>query len=150
MYLKTDELHRIQEYVLQNGLTIPEVREDIVDHLCCIVEEKVKEGVDFESAFQTAQQLISETDIRKIQTDTLYFLTIKKQLIMIKAIFVTAYISATFFVMGLFFIRFGYVLELPEIIGFAMLLGSVVTFSMGFLPTLFLHKYKRYIEAIKA
>ena len=150
MRLKTDELHRIQHYVVQNGLTIPDVQEDIVDHLCCIIEKKIGEDFDFERAFEAAQQLISKNDIQQIQKDTLYFLTIKKQLIMIKAIFITAYASAAFLVLGIFFVSFGYILNLPEIIGFAMLLASASIFCLGFLPVLFLHNYHKYVARIKA
>ena len=150
MHLKTDEFHLIQNYVVQNGLSIPDVQEDIIDHLCCIVEVKLGEGIDFERAFQLAQQTISKNDIQQIQKDTIYFLTIKNQLFMIKAIFITAYVSMALLVTGLFFAIFGYVLDLPDIIGFSFLLGSATIFCTGFLPTLFLHKYKRYIEQIKA
>jgi hypothetical protein len=150
MYLKPDELICIQQYVLQNGLTITEVQEDIVDHLCCTVEEKINEGIDFEEAFQAAQQLISKKEILQIQKDTIYYLTIKKQLIMIKAIFITAYASVAFLISGSLLIAFGDIIYLPQIIGFAMLLTSVSIFSLGFLPLLFLHKYKRYTEGLKA
>lgn len=150
MHLRNDELERIQQYVVENGLNIPEVRDDVVDHLCCLVEDTLMEGGDFEAAFQAARQLIPQNDIQQIQNDTIYFLTIKKQLTMIKGIFITAYISAALLVFGLFFTFFGYVLELPDIIGFAMVLGSAATFALGFLPALLLHRYKGYIDGIKA
>ena len=149
MYLNTEELHRIQHYVVQNGLTIPAVQEDVVDHLCCIVEKKIGEGIDFEKAFEAARQLISKSDLQQIQKDTYYFLTIKKRLIMIKAIFITAYASAIFLVSGILLVTFGYILKLPEIIGFSMLLASTSIFCLGFLPTLFLHKYRKYVERIE-
>ena len=150
MHLIIEQLQIIQDYVIQNGLTIPEVQEDVVDHLCCMVEHKIGEGMDFENAFEIVQESISKNDIQQIQKDTIYFLTIKKQLIMIKAIFITAYISIAFFVSGLLFINFGYVLGLQDIIGFAMLLASLSFFCLGFLPALFLHKYRRYVEQVKA
>ena len=150
MHLRTDELDQIQLYVDKSGLTIPEVRDDIVDHLCCIVENRIGEGNDFDTAFLAARGFISQNDIQQIQEDTIYFLTIKKQLIMIKGIFITAYISAALLVFGIFFIAFGYVLELPDIIGFSMLLGSAAIFTLGFLPTWFLQKYRNAVDGIKA
>ena len=150
MFLTFDQIHCIQHYVHQNGLTIQEVQEDIVDHLCCIVEEKLGEGIDFEKSFQAAQQIITQNDIKQIQNDTIYFLTIKKHVIMIKAMFITAYASLVFFVSGAFLFAFGDVLLLPDIIGFAMMLGSATIFSFGFLPIMFFLKYKRYVEGIKA
>ena len=150
MHLTIDELGRIQQYVVQNGLTIPEVQDDVIDHLCCLVEEKAAEGMDFETAFQLAQQLIPQDDIQQIQEDTIYYLTIKNHLTMIKALFITAYVSAVLLLLGIFFSVFGHELQLPGIVGFAMVLGGASVFCFGFLPMLFYQRYKRYTEQIRA
>lgn len=150
MYLTTDQLDRIQQYVVQNGLTIPEVQEDVIDHLCCLVEKKAGEGLDFENAFQLARELIPQDDIQQLQKDTIYYLTIKNRLLMIKALFITAYVSAVFLVLGIFFFIFGPELHLPGILGFVMVLTGATTLCFGFLPILFYQRYQKYTESIKA
>lgn len=150
MHLKTDELYRIQQYVVQNGLTIPEVQDDVIDHLCCLVEEKAREGIDFETAFQAAQELIPQDDVHQIQKDTIYYLTIKNRLVMIKTLFITAYASAVLLVLGIFLAVFGHEIGLPGIVSFATIWTGAAIFCFGFLPVLFYQKYKQYTEQIKA
>ena len=145
-----DRLQIIQQYVANSGLDIPEVQEDVIDHLCCLVEIKMEEGFDFSEAFQDAQQYLPENDIKDIQTDTIYFLTIKKSIIMIKTIFISGYLSVLFYILGVFLGRYGTGLGSGMMISFFLTLASVLTFCFVFLPALFMYGYKRFIGNVKA
>ena len=62
MLLTFEQLEIIQQYVSENGLLILEVQEDVVDHLCCLIEEKMEEGFDFENGNRREIQTDPEPD----------------------------------------------------------------------------------------
>lgn len=152
MLLNFEQLQTIQEYVADSGLQILEVQEDVVDHLCCLVEEKMEKGFDFESALMDAQQYFSVNDLKAIQEDTIYYLTIKKRIIMIKTIFISGYLSVIFYVLGAVFANYGFAIldDSTGIVAFAFVWMSVTTFCFVFLPALFLFGYKRFINVVRS
>ena len=149
MLLNIEQIEIIQQYVIESGLDIPEVQEDVIDHICCLVEEKMEEGFDFNQAFQDAQQYLPANDIKDIQEDTIYFLTIKKRIIMIKTIFISGYLSVLFYVLGVFMQNYLVGLEYGMIAAFILTLTSVLTFCFVFLPALFMYGYKKFMGSIK-
>ena len=68
MHLNIEQLQIIQQYVANSGLDIPEVQEDVIDHLCCLVEIKMEEGFDFSEAFQDACLLYTSPSPRDLST----------------------------------------------------------------------------------
>jgi len=152
MLLNIEQLQIIQQYVADSGLDILEVQEDVIDHLSCLIEDKMEQGVDFENAFTDAQQYFSTNDLKAIQEDTIYYLTIKKRIIMIKTIFISAYLSVIFYIVGVFIGQYGsaFLGYTSAYVAFAFVAMSMTTFCFVFLPALFLFGYRRFINIIKA
>ena len=150
MHLNIEQLQIIQQYVADSGLEILEVQEDVIDHICCLVEENMKAGFDFDQAFLDAKQYLPSDDIKIIQEDTVYFLTIKKNIIMIKTIFISGYFSVLFYVLGFFVGKYGGGFNTGMITSFVLVLASVLTFCFIFLPALFMFGYKKFIGNVKA
>lgn len=152
--LTRSEIERVQAYLRTHGLTHEEVLEDVLDHIACELETLMESGLDFESAFSQAQELFSPEEVKNIQSDTLYFLTIKNTRIMIKGIFISAYLSVALFAIG---IGFGFFFEQALgdpltgnlLAGLCKFMGAAV-FSFGFLPLFFLYGYKRFMKQIVA
>ena len=78
------------------------------------------------------------------------FLTIKKNIIMIKTIFISGYLSVLFYVLGFFIKNYFPGFDSAMIIAFALILASVITFCFVFLPALFMYGYKKFIASVKA
>ncbi|MEM6804586.1 MAG: hypothetical protein AAGD28_28710 [Bacteroidota bacterium] len=152
--LKDYEIAHMRDYLIQHGLTYEDVRDDVLDHLCCEVEDLLKEGRAFEEAFEEAREDFSPEEIATIQSDTLYYLTIKRTLIMIKGIFISAYLALAFFAIGFGFnYFFGEALQDPYLGPFLAGLfkfAGISIFSFAFLPLFFLYGYKRFTKQMLA
>ena len=150
--LKDYEIAHMRDYLIQHGLSYEEVQDDVLDHLCCEVEDLLKEGKAFEAAFEEAREDFSPEEIATIQSDTLYYLTIKRTRIMIKGIFISAYLALAIFALGFgfdFFFReaLGDPLTANLLAGLCKFMGISI-FSFGFLPLFFFYGYKRFMKQV--
>ena len=51
MRVSDEQLFQIQGYLISEGLTDVSLQEDLADHFCCVIEEEMQEGGDFQLAF---------------------------------------------------------------------------------------------------
>ncbi|MEL6257041.1 MAG: hypothetical protein AAFR87_33915 [Bacteroidota bacterium] len=150
--LKDYEIAHMRDYLIQHGLSYEDVQDDVLDHLCCEVEDLLKEGKAFEEAFEEARKDFSPEEIATIQSDTLYYLTIKRTCIMIKGIFISAYLALALFAFSFGFdFLFGVALNDPAtgnlLSGLCKFMG-VSIFSFAFLPLFVLYGYKRFMKQL--
>lgn len=72
MYLLSiKQIQRIEQDVLQENITFSHLHHDLVDHVCCDVEERVKKGIEFELAYTQVRQEIGLKGLKQIQQETL-------------------------------------------------------------------------------
>ena len=149
MYLSNPQIESIESYLIRHGLEVREVREDVLDHICCEIEKSLEKEEDFAAAFAAVKETFSPQEIATIQTDTHYFLTFKSSLLMVKGIFISAYaaLSLYAFPLGLqnFFVYF-LGPDLGTMLLAVMKAGSVSLFCFVFLPLLFLYGYRRFTD----
>ena len=150
--LEKSEIQQIKSYLESNGLEYEEVLDDVLDHICCELEEMLAEGKEFNQAFAEVQEVFSPEEVNTIQSDTTYFLTIKKTITMIKGIFITGYISVALYALAFglapFFSFIFHGTELSFMLTGIFKLASVSTFCFGFLPLLFMYGYKRFTKQL--
>lgn len=60
----------IQE-VARAGITFSHLREELVDHLCCDIENAMQQGMSFENAFEKIRDSVGNKKLKKIQEDTI-------------------------------------------------------------------------------
>ena len=150
--LASHEIEEMRSYLIEHGLSYEEVRDDVLDHLCCEVEIFLGKGKSFVEAFKEVQEDFDPQEIANIQSDTHYYLTIKKSLIMIKGIFISAYLALAIFALGFgfdFFFReaLGDPLTANLLAGLCKFMGISI-FSFGFLPLFFFYGYKRFMKQV--
>lgn len=152
--LQPTHIITIRQYLIANGLKTPSVLDDFLDHFCCLVEEKMWKGQAFEEAFSDTAALIGPVDVLEIQKDTTYFLTIKSRIMLVKGIFITAFLSVFCYVFGS--LMYG-LLSMPPVgnpeLGY-MLQGLLRTtglgiFCFGFLPFLFRFGYAQFVAKLQ-
>jgi hypothetical protein len=114
-----------------------EMKEDLIDHFCCAIEEEMKKGLNFEKSYEKAYQNICPDGFDEIQHETVFLLTNKKIKAMKRLMYVSGYLSAIGITTTVF-------MKLCHIMGghIALLLTSAVLVFL-FLPVLFLNLYKR-------
>jgi hypothetical protein len=74
--LSASQIVWIQEEIRNKGITDPVLEDDLLDHICCIVEENVANGFSFEQAFDVVLEKFGPAGLRKIQTETTYLLNL--------------------------------------------------------------------------
>lgn len=142
MYCLSDEqIDYILNDIRRNGVEMEDLQLNLLDHICCIIEQELKEDDDFEQFYRQTVKRFYRTNLREIEEETIDLLTFKNYYAMKKALIVSGASSVTAFIAGSFF-KFMY---LP---GASILLTlGIVSFSLLFLPLLFILK-SREVKAV--
>jgi hypothetical protein len=74
-----DNFERIKGDLVSRGLTYDRLIDDVLDHVCCMVEEYMSEGKDFESSYDQVLETIGKRALPEIQHQTLLNLDKKFQ-----------------------------------------------------------------------
>lgn len=74
-----DNYERIKSDLVRMGLTYDRLIDDMLDHVCCMVEEYMDDGEDFESSYSQVLDTIGEKTLPEIQHQTLLNLDKKFQ-----------------------------------------------------------------------
>jgi hypothetical protein len=132
---------------VEKDVSNEQLRNDLLDHYCCYIEEQMENGSDFEVAYNNAFVAITPNGMHEIQEELFFLLTFKKQTNMKRIIYGFGFFAAFFISTGLMF----KVMHWPgatvmTVVGFAMLIITVVallvnaTKYMGALPVV--HKLR--------
>lgn len=70
--LTPQQIDIVSRYVKMHNIVFSHLCDDLIDHLCCDLEESVRKGVEFNEAFRQLKQKIGKGGLTKIQQDTLY------------------------------------------------------------------------------
>ncbi len=62
-----ENYERIKADLVGRGLTYNRLIDDLLDHVCCLVEEYMFEGYDFESSYKQVLESIGEKPFRAQQ-----------------------------------------------------------------------------------
>ena len=101
--LKDEQLEQIRQDIERSNLSIPMVKDDLLDHFCCTVESKMGEGHTFESAYHSAWKKICPNGLDEIQEETLYLLNAPKIIIMKKVMYSIGLIASICISLGWLF-----------------------------------------------
>ena len=135
MYTLTDEqIDFILTDIKQRGVEMEDLQLNLLDHVCCIIEQDLDPGSDFESFYRKTISKFFKKELREIEEETLYLLTFKHYYAMKKTMIITGAISVITFV-------FGSIFKIMHWPGASILLVLGIGFtSVLFLPLLFLLK----------
>jgi hypothetical protein len=70
------------------------MKEDLIDHFCCAIEEEMRNGLNFKKSYDMAYQNICPDGFDEIQHETIFLLTFKKIKAMKRLVYVSGYLSA--------------------------------------------------------
>ena len=66
-----DQYERIKGDLVNRGLTYDRLLDDLLDHVCCMVEEYMNQGNDFETSYDRVLNSIGDERLLEIQHQTL-------------------------------------------------------------------------------
>ncbi len=69
--LTRGNIRQITETVDKAEVTFSHLRDDLIDHMCCEIETEMKQGNDFQNAFEKIKTRFGIKDLQKVQEQTL-------------------------------------------------------------------------------
>lgn len=81
MMLSEIQIIIIEKRLNEAGLSYAPLHQELLDHFCCLVEEQMLLGTSFESALNSAMNILGPKDIIKCQNETKYLLN-RNQILM--------------------------------------------------------------------
>lgn len=137
MYLLSEtEIDFIYNDLKQKGIVLDDLQQNLLDHICCIIEQELEEGGDFEAYYQTTVRKFYKNSLDELEEETQLLLTFKHFYTMKKLMIGTGIVSIAFLGLG---VLFKY-LYLP---GASFLIsGGILMLSLLFLPLYFTLKIK--------
>ncbi|MEM6828923.1 MAG: hypothetical protein AAGA66_10075 [Bacteroidota bacterium] len=128
---------RIIRHVETSEISNQSLKEDLIDHLCCLVEMELKAGNDFNDAYEKALQQTAPNGLNEIQNETIFLLNYSKIMLMKRLTYVLGYIFALAWVIGIFF-------KLMHLPGATILMFSGGTgLAFIFFPLLLINRFKK-------
>jgi hypothetical protein len=128
------------EYIINDirarGVEMESLRDDLVDHVCCIIENQLGATGDFEHFYQTVIKTFYKKDLSEIEAETHSLLQNKNYYAMKKVMITGGIISA-------FLLTAGIILKFLHMPGAAVgIVLGISLFSFLFLPLLFALRLK--------
>lgn len=127
---------RIIEEVNNSSLKNQALKDDLIDHFCCLVEIQMNKGASFEESLKNAYAQTAPNGLDEIQQETIFLLNYSKIMIMNRLTYTTGYLFALVSIIGIFF----KLMQLPGAALLAIIGGS--GFAFIFLPLLLINRYK--------
>lgn len=140
MKVTAEQVAIIRKQVEQSGIINEMLRDDVLDHLCCVVEIKLSKGVNFDQALQEASHELAPEGLIEIQRETVFLLNPSKIILMKKIMYSIGLMTSISMTMGLTF----KILHMP---------GADELFNLGFfgftlvfLPMITIDRYKQNLH----
>ena len=111
MKLTDEQVEAIKAYVEAQKVKIPSLRDDLIDHLCCVIERELGKGQSFEDLLYQAVADIAPNGLQELEHKTLFLLNAQRLLFLKRLLYLTGFGSAVAFTGGVVF----KLLQLPGI-----------------------------------
>jgi len=136
MRLSPDEVAIVRQYVDQSSINIESLRDDVLDHLCCVVEIEIERGKSFDTALQAALRELAPDGLDEIQRETVFLLNSTKIIRMKQVMYLIGFLSAISFSLGCTF-------KILDWLGAEeLIIYGALAFTFLFLPMLIVNHFK--------
>jgi len=137
MYCISDtQIDYILDDISARGVGMVSLQQDLLDHICCVIEHNLEADGDFESFYQTTVSTFYKKELAEIEAETINLLTHKNYYVMKKIMLASGAFSVAMLTFGIFF-KF---MHWPGA-AVCLLLG-IFSLSFIFLPLMFTLKAK--------
>lgn len=131
-----EQVDFILQEIKARGVTIEDLQYNLLDHMCCIIENEMSETDNFDQFFQRLLPRFFNDNLREIQEETELLLTFKHFYAMKKTLNISGLLAAVFTFIGSIF----KILHYPGA-SVCIVLG-ITLFSLIFLPLMIAIKFK--------
>lgn len=138
--ISEQQLDFIRNDIRLRGIEMVSLQQDLLDHVCCIIEQNLEEDGNFESFYLTCIEQFYSQQLSEIEEETINLLIHKNYYTMKKGMLISGILSTLFLSVGIAF-KF---LHFPG--AAVLILLGVLLLSFLFLPLLFILKVKESKE----
>ncbi len=103
MKLTDEQVDSIAKRVGESNLKLPKLKDDILDHLCCVIEHELAQGKDFNGLLEAAIAELAPNGLKDLERKTVFLLNSKKITFMKKLLFITGFLGALSLTLGAMF-----------------------------------------------
>lgn len=137
MYQLTEaQVSFILNDISARGIETDSLQQNLLDHICCIIEQELEANGDFETFYQQVIQKFYQKELREIEEETALLLTFKNYYTMKKVMMISGVATVLSFTVGsMFKIMHWPGANILLVLGFSGI-------SLFFLPLLFILKIK--------
>ncbi len=140
MKVSSEQIAHIHEVIDQSSITIETLKDDLLDHLCCVVEVKMTNGSEFEISLKEALNELAPDGLNSIQRETIFLLNSTKIMLMKKIMYSIGLITSIAMTMGIL----AKLLHWPG--AEELFTYGFVGFLLLFLPMLAIDRYKHNLS----
>ena len=140
MKVTAEQVAIIRKQVDQSGIINEMLRDDVLDHLCCVVEIKLSKGRNFDQALQEASYELAPEGLIEIQRETVFLLNPTKIILMKKIMYAIGLITSMGMTIGFTF----KILHMPGADELFKL--GFFGFTLVFLPMITIDRYKQNLH----
>ena len=138
------QIKRIADTVNESNIASAELKVDLIDHLCCIAEDEMSKGKDFETAYGVAFQRFCPNGLNEIQNETVFLFTSKSRKRLDRTMYVSGFTALT----GALITTVMKLLHLP----FAQLalLATFFVVVLAFFPAVYIRLFRQKTNGMKS
>jgi len=136
MTLSTAQVQLIRHHV-ESNITWPAVQDDVLDHLCCVIEGRMDNGETFEAAFVASVQELSMRGLGQIEKQTTELMRHRNTSVLKLFLYALGFVGTGLLCIGWLFS----VLRWPG--GSSMFNSGFFLITIIFMPLLFVDLYSR-------
>ncbi len=100
--LSEQQIKLISRTIDRSGISFSHLREDLIDHVCCEMETKLAEGIDFNQAFESIKHNLGIKSLQQVQEKTLLLID-KNYCVMKTTMKFSGIISIILLIVGILF-----------------------------------------------
>jgi len=125
----------VEESIEKSNIKDSLLKNDLLDHMCCLIEYELNKGRDFEQAFEKAYNQTSPNGYDEIERETVFLLNRNKLMNMKRLTFLTGFVFSLTLVAGVY-------MKILHFQGAGVMMGSgLIGFLFIFFPLILLNQY---------
>ncbi|MEM6817090.1 MAG: hypothetical protein AAF600_22310 [Bacteroidota bacterium] len=103
MRLTAGQENTVRTFVENQGLKIDTLKEDVIDHLCCVIETRLGNKKSFEQLLLEASEELAPHGLIELERTTVFLLNSKRIIIMKKLMYLVGFIGSVALTGGILF-----------------------------------------------
>nr|WP_294936922.1 hypothetical protein [uncultured Flavobacterium sp.] len=138
--ISEEQIDFILSDISARGIEMESLQQNLLDHICCVIEHNLEDDGDFESFYSTVITSFYKVELKEIEEETINLLIHKNYYVMKKIMMFSGTLSVSILSLGILF-KF---MHWPG--AAVMILFGIVLLSFVFLPLMFVLKAKEKQE----